>query len=76
MYPNISIELIRQVDTLSIDQQLRLAIYLLEKARVTVRPRQKKTALRAFGLLANSSPAPSDSQTQHWLNERRTEKYG
>ena len=76
MYPNINIELIKQVDTLSIDQQLRLAIYLLERARIATRPRHKKTALRAFGLLANSSPAPSDSQTHHWLNERRAEKYG
>jgi len=26
--------------------------------------------------LVNLSPAPSDSQTQHWLNKRRMEKYG
>jgi hypothetical protein len=76
MYPNISVELIKQVDTLSIDQQLRLAIYLLERARAATRPRHTKTALRAFGLLASLSPAPSDSQTQHWLNEHRMEKYG
>ncbi len=76
MHPNISIELIKQVDTLSIDQQLHLAIYLLEKARIATRPKRKKTALRAFGLLASSSPALSDSQTQHWLNEHRSEKYG
>ncbi len=76
MYPNISVELIKQVDTLSIDQQLRLAIYLLEKARIATRSGHIKTALRAFGLLVNLSPAPSDSQTQHWLNKRRMEKYG
>jgi|GEM_PF-2171525 len=76
MYPNISLELIKQVDTLNMDQQLRLAIYLLEKARLANRPKHKKTAQRAFGLLANSTLAPSDAQVRQWINEHRSEKYG
>ena len=38
------------------------------------RPR-RNTLERALGLLATSQPAPSSTEVQQWLDERRMEKY-
>ncbi len=47
------------------------------KARMATHPIRKKTAARAYGMLASaSSPTPSDVEVRQWLNERRSEKYG
>jgi hypothetical protein len=39
------------------------------------RPR-RETLGKALGLLATDKPAPSDSEIEQWLDERRVEKYG
>ncbi len=38
-------------------------------------PRRKPTLQKALGLLATDKPAPTDTQIQVWLEERRMEKY-
>ena len=37
---------------------------------------KKNTFTQALGLLATTSPAPTDTQVKEWLEERRLEKYG
>lgn len=35
-----------------------------------------ETLGKALGLLATDKPAPSDSEIERWLDERRVEKFG
>jgi hypothetical protein len=44
--------------------------------RVALPSKRQKTLDRAFGLLANEKPAPTDEEVKQWLEERRTEKFG
>jgi hypothetical protein len=42
---------------------------------VTSTQSRRKTLHKALGLLATDQPAPSDAETQQWLDERRMEKF-
>jgi hypothetical protein len=37
---------------------------------------RRKTLDQALGLLATGRTAPTDAEIAHWLDERRTERYG
>jgi len=64
-------ELVKQVDTLQVEEQLRLAAYLLERARQMVtseRPRRKWCELRG---LATYPMLGEDAQA--WVSRTRRE---
>lgn len=44
--------------------------------RISLPLKRQKTLGRAFGLLANEKPAPTDAEVQRWLEDHRTEKCG
>jgi hypothetical protein len=48
----------------------------LAPADVTERPPHARTLEQARGLLASTSPAPTDEEIAQWLDERRIERYG
>jgi dihydroneopterin aldolase len=54
---------------------VRDVINTLAEEVSSARPR-RKTLERALGLLATDKPAPSESEIERWLDERRMEKYG
>lgn len=54
---------------------IRDVINTLSLEIVTPRPK-RKTLEKARGLLSTDRPAPSDTDIQQWLGERRMEKYG
>jgi hypothetical protein len=64
-------ELIKQVDTLQVEEQLRLAVYLLERARQEViqeKPRRKWAEIRG---LAEYPMLGEDAQA--WVTRTRRE---
>jgi hypothetical protein len=64
-------ELIRQVDTLDVEQQLRLATYLLERARQEVA--QKKTNYRWSDICGRYPYPMLGEDAQAWVTRTRRE---
>ena len=59
------------------DRRFALVRDLINTLAMEVKPLQPKrnTLGKALGLLATSQAAPSDTEIQQWLDERRMEKY-
>jgi hypothetical protein len=59
------------------DRRFALVRDLINTLAMKVKPQSKRNTLgKALGLLATGQHAPSDTQVQQWLDERRMEKYG
>ena len=71
MSSNTLRELMKQIDTMTLDEQLELVAYVAQKARqsqLTPEPRQKWREIR--GLLKEHAPS-EDAQT--WISQTRRE---
>lgn len=61
-----------------VEQRLDLLQALLSTLATEVKPAQprERTLEKALGLLATGQPAPSNTEIQQWLHERRMNRYG
>jgi hypothetical protein len=76
---NVSYEsVLREIQQWPAARQLELVQDVLRaiSPRLALPPKRQKTFDRAFGLLANEKPAPTDAEVKQWLEEHRMEKYG
>ncbi len=74
-------ELIKQVDTLQVEEQLRLATYLLERARQAVareKPKRKWTELRGLATypMLGEDAQECISRTRQESDEQRQAQWG
>lgn len=72
-------EVIQVVQQWSPSQRFSLVQELFQSLASEIKPsvrQQKNTLSKALGLLATTSPAPTDAQVKEWLDERRFERYG
>lgn len=71
MSSNTLDEMIRQANSLTTDEKLRLAAYLLERARETYPLRPHYHKWREIRGLARTAPLPEDAQ--EWVSRTRRE---
>ncbi len=71
-------EVIQLVQQWSPSQRFSLVQVIFQSLAPEINPvvsQRKNTLSKALGLLATTSPAPTDAQVKEWLNDRRIEKY-